>query len=97
MFVAEDREPTWLPGALQSLIVVLFQDEKVGDAVDVVKSVEINDEHMFFSFVSRHYFTLIRCDVASRVSGFNSCNRTLITRGGCLSEKLIDAPITVAH
>lgn len=43
------------------------------------------------------YLTLILRDVASNVSGFNNCNRTLITRGGCLSEKLIDTPITVAH
>ncbi len=41
--------------------------------------------------------TLIRFDVASNVFEFNICNRTLITRGGCLSEKLIDTPITVAH
>jgi hypothetical protein len=41
--------------------------------------------------------TLILRDVASSVSGFNNCRRTLITRGGCLSEKLIETPITVAH
>ncbi len=50
-----------------------------------------------FPNFSLRYLTLILLDVASSVSGFNNCSRTLITRGGCLSEKLIDTPITVAH
>lgn len=63
---------TRIPFSLQRLIVMLFENEEIRNSVHVMKSIGYTLSYHDHRWTDSTYFTLIRRDVASSVTGFKS-------------------------